>query len=181
MEPFHPLQFRIMSGVPLALIGYAVTYKSLMAYEQQYVIDSPRYSYRHIMEDLQSKLHIPLSLAIIENKKEVEHMICCFASSTDAYYDCSDLMELTVPEVFQKRIPQWFEVKSKLRRIFARKGTLYDYEIDGLDEELIAAVNRSTSELPAPKRGAYLLATIYLFIAYQQHNDRAKGIKSKTR
>jgi len=153
MDNFGQIQFRTTNGVPLALIGYAVTYKSLMGFVSggsDHPADLARFSYRHVIDSLQRQLRIPLYVAVIENHKEVEHMICCFASSSDPFYDCEAMMEMSVPESFQVGITAWFELRSRLRRIIVRKGTLYDSEAEPLEEEMIADMNRRSLQKKSP-------------------------------
>src|SRR5262245_4232555 len=105
-----------------ALVGYAMTYESLHSSQQKHGMPCSDDEFSPLLSHLQERLRTTLYLVqfLASPRKhgfrvEIPLMICVFISWGDCFYDFSELMDLSVPEIFVQTIPKLFETKGKLR------------------------------------------------------------------
>jgi len=99
-----------MAPLACALVGYRVSHQSIQDYR-----DLPQFGNRSILQDLESRIGLPLALACVEHDEDdrSDYYICCLADYSGRPYDCEELLAIPVPPVFHQPIP----VEGDLRRL----------------------------------------------------------------
>jgi len=115
-----------MAPIPSSLIGYRVSYEEIERYRALKTL--PEYNNRLLIQDLESKIGIPLALVCIDDQgddgAESCYYLCCFADYSSRPYRCEDLLAVPVPPAFHQ-LPQLIPVESDLHRLFAPRTMIF--------------------------------------------------------
>jgi len=119
-----------MAPLPSTLVGYRVSSEAIERYRA--LKNLPEYTNRSLLQDLESKVGIPLALVRVERDGEAtsDHYLCCFADYSGRPYDSEDLLTIPVPPAFHQ-LPQLISVEGDLRRLFAPRATISSYDQSG--------------------------------------------------
>ena len=117
-----------MAPQPIALVGFPVTWETI---EQYRVLNNlPKYNNRRPVQDLASKIGIPVTLVRLELDDEdgatPDHCLCCFAESdfSGRPYGVNDMLAIPIPPEFHQ-LPQVIAVEGDLRRLFAPMANMF--------------------------------------------------------
>ena len=88
-----------MAPLPISLVGYLVSYETIERYGA--LNNLPEYSNRPLVQDLSSKISVPLTLVLVERDEgdgaESDYYFCCFADYSGKSYEPKDLLAIPVP------------------------------------------------------------------------------------
>ena len=108
-----------MAPIPIALVGYPVSWESL---EQYRILNSlPEYDNESLVHNLETKINTPVKLVRVDiyNVETISNdCLCCFADFSGRPFEPQDLLDIPVPLAFDQ-LPQHIPVEGELRRLFA--------------------------------------------------------------
>ena len=125
-----------MAPLPISLVGYPV---SPEAVERYCVLKNlPQYDNRLLLQDLESEIGVPLTLARVERDEgeggdggaAPDYYICCFADYSGRPHDSVNLLAIPVPSAFH-HLPQLIPVEGDLQRLFAARAMISSYDQSG--------------------------------------------------
>jgi hypothetical protein len=117
-----------MAPLPSSLVGYRVTFEAIESYRA--LKNLPKSNNRLLLQDLETKIGVPLALVRVERDEEDDYYVCCFADYSSRPYDAGDLLAVPVPPAF-RQLPQIIPVESDLRRLFAPRSMVSSYDPSG--------------------------------------------------
>ena len=126
-----------MAPLPISLVGYRVSYEAI----QQYLALKNLSKYSLLVEDLESKIGVPLVLVLVEPDEDDEdggagpahHYFCFFADYSGRPYDCKDLLAIPVPPAFHQ-LRQLIPVEGDVQWLFAPRATFFPSRKPKLNE-----------------------------------------------
>ena len=120
-----------MGGLSFVAIGYEVG-DALERYQRQHHI--PGFYFKQLLQYVESEISIPVSLVRLEDHLEdsvlTRMLLCCYVDTRTRAYDCEELMAVIVPPQFA-RVKEILGIDGDLKRVFAPKGMVYSYDVDG--------------------------------------------------
>jgi hypothetical protein len=113
-----------MAPLSISLVGYPVSHEAMERYRTLYNLPD---SSRLFVQDLQSKINVPLALIGVEEEDAgsvSDYYLCCFADCSERPYEPEDLLAIPVPPAFHQ-LPQLIPVEGDLQRLFAPRAFSY--------------------------------------------------------
>ena len=127
----HPcLTSTVMAPLPSSLVGFPVSPEAIDRYK-----NLPEYNNRFLLQDLESKIGIPLALVRVERDEwgggaASDHYLCCFADYSGRLYESKDLSVIPVPPAFHQ-LAQLIPMEDDLHRLFAPRAMISSYDQSG--------------------------------------------------
>src|SRR5882757_7950635 len=84
----------IMAPLPSSLVGYRVTFEAIESYRA--LKNLPKSNNRLLLQDLETKIGVPLALVRVERDEEDDYYVCCFTDYSSRPYDTGDLLAIPV-------------------------------------------------------------------------------------
>jgi len=122
-----------MAPLPTSLVGYPVSPEAVERY--RVLKNLPQYDNRLLLQDLESEIGVPLTLARVERDAEdggaaPDYYICSFADYSGRPHDSANLLAIPVPPAFHQ-LPQLIPVEGDLQRLFAPRAMISSYDQSG--------------------------------------------------
>jgi len=111
-----------MAPLPSSLIDYNVSLEAIERYRA--LKNLPQHNNRFLLQDLESKIGVPLVLARVERDEDDDYYFCCFADYSGKPYDIEELLAIPVSPAFHQ-LPQLIPVQGDLHQLFAPRAMIF--------------------------------------------------------
>jgi hypothetical protein len=129
-----------MAPLPSCLVGYRISREAIKKYMA--LENLPEYNNRFLLQNLESKIGVPLALVRVERDQEGDeaacdhYYLCCFVDYSGRPYEPEDLLTIPVPPAFHQ-LPQLIPVEGDLHRLFAPRSMIFESSYNQLGKSTV--------------------------------------------